>query len=75
MYNIIMLLAHLTALLLYTTLHNVSLMPSPSYAPREREGLGNRAHPACPHLGISRHQSDCSTRHMHMIVQERTECN
>ena len=35
----------------------------------EREGLGNRAHPACPHLGI---QSDCNT--WHMTAQERTEC-
>ena len=33
---------------------SISLVPSSFYAPREREkGSGNRAYPACPHLGIS----------------------
>ena len=42
-----------------------SPMSSPFYAPHKKD-LGNRAHPACPYLGISRHQSDCSMQYMGM---------
>ena len=44
-------------------------MPSPP-TQEELECLGNRVHPACPRLGISKCQSDCRT-------YERTlqECN
>ena len=41
-----------------------SVVPSGCLSEDERQGLENRAHLVCPCLGISRHQSDCSTRHM-----------
>ena len=40
----------------------VSCPAPPTHPGREREGLGNRAHPACPCLGISRHQSEIAVR-------------
>ena len=41
-----------------------SLVPSGCLSEEERQDLENRARLVCPCLGISRHQSDCSTRHM-----------
>ena len=45
---------------------------SPPYS-RRKKSLGNGAHPACPCLGISKYQSDCSKQHV--TNQARKECN